>query len=174
MFRSSRSLRSVAGIAVLSAVSLCFLGACSDGRDTAEPADDAVTTTTVATSSTADDAAAGSSSELTEDEFITEANAICATGNGEIEGIFADVEPATGPSADQQQELLDNGAQQVDDIEALGVPSELEATVGPFITEARTTIEQSRTTSPEQFFAGNPFADLNTTAIGIGLDTCGA
>lgn len=172
MFRSSPSLRSLVGIVALSALPMGALAACSDGSDAAGSADTVVTTTTVTTTTAKGD---GSTSSLSAEEFVTEANAICSAGNQQIEAFFADVDPATGPSADQQQQLLDNVTQQVDDIEALGVPSDLDATVGQFVTEARTTIEQSRTTSPEEFFAaGNPFADLNTTAIAAGLTTCGS
>jgi hypothetical protein len=153
--------------------SLGLVTACDGGSDATPTTASTTTNVAEATTTTAD------ASSLSSDQFVTQANAICTAGNAEIEALFADVPPGTEPSSEQQAtlqvSLLDNVEQQVDDIESLGVPANLTSTVGPFLAGARTTIEQGRAASPEEFFsAGNPFATVNELATAAGLDACGA
>ncbi len=116
-------------------------------------------------------------------QYVAEVNAICVAGNERIEALASE-SFATGaePTEDQLIEvlngLLDEIVGQLDEIEALDAPDELAAGVDAWLSDARATSENVRSSGVaffDQEASGvNPFADVNATALELGFDACGS
>ena len=136
-------------------------------------------------------AACGSDGDqLSEEEFLAQANEICRVGNEELressEALFA-LLPAEPTEEEIQQFIEDNGQMlrddfvsnirgQIDDIRGLNGPSDLEDELNPILDETSEILDRMSDASPEEYFfgsEGDEFAELNTRLVAIGLTTCG-
>src|SRR2546423_15618058 len=84
-----------------------------------------------------------SSSSLSKDEFLKRGNAICDTGNKTIDSAASSLLPSSGAQPDAatlkkfvDDVLVPNVKKQLDDIDALKPPKELQADVDKLLTDA--------------------------------------
>ena len=122
--------------------------------------------------------------ELTEQEFLAQANEICQVGNDEIDQLFDEAfDEATEENIaqfieEEGQELIDslvsNLRGQIEDIRDLSGPSDLEDEVDPVLDETSELADGIADSDPEEFLLteDNPFAELNPQLDAVGLTTC--
>ena len=122
--------------------------------------------------------------ELSEEEFLAQANEICQVGNDEIDQLFDEAfDGATEENIaqfieEEGQELIDSLASnvrgQIADIRDLSGPSDLEDEVDPVLDEASEFADGIADSDPEEFLLteDNPFAELNPQLDAVGLTTC--
>jgi hypothetical protein len=116
----------------------------------------------------------------TEEEFVAQANAICAAGNAEIEALAAETFGSTTPPTDEQllevlDEVLANVSSQIDAIDALEPPADLAATVDEWLRAGRSGVEAARTQGTSFFDAAgeNPIsAEANRLGSTLGVTEC--
>ncbi|MGE0026454.1 MAG: hypothetical protein AB7O78_01325 [Thermoleophilia bacterium] len=111
------------------------------------------------------------SAALSRDEFVTQANAICAAGNATI----AAAVPKDGPPGPAFYETIVETTQgTVDGVAALVPPDEMKADVDAMIADARQALSDMRATPAAEFFASgeDPFASVNQQAGTLGLTDC--
>jgi hypothetical protein len=140
-------------------VAAIALGACSDdddGNDTA----------------TATEA-------LTEAEFVTQANAICADAGTAAEEalgpIFEDFDAATPEQLEAAfEQMVELGRSIPADIGALAAPEALSEDVDAFVDAFDAANDDVEAGGAEAFFAqeGDPWASVNDQATELGLDEC--
>ncbi len=114
-----------------------------------------------------DDSASG----LTREEFIAQADAICATGNEAIEAAV----PTDGPPGEEfYAVIVDSTQASVDGVDALEPPEDMAADVDALVASANTALAEMRSTPADEFFAtdGDVFAETNAKAREIGLREC--
>jgi hypothetical protein len=128
----------------------------------------------------------GGGSALSKDEFLKKGNAICDAGNKAIDAAGKTAFPSSDTQPDAasikkfaNEVLIPNVTKQVDDIDALKPPKDLEAAVDKLVKDAKAAITKMKDLAdkdPEAIFSGSndPFADVNKEANAIGLTTCGA
>jgi hypothetical protein len=127
----------------------------------------------------------GGSSPLSRDEFLKKGNDLCSTGNQAIadgsKQVFTD--PTSQPSPEQVAKfvkdiLLPNERKQLDQIDKLVPPKDLQSQVDKLLADARAAlahIEQLANDDPNALFnSQDPFADVNKEAADIGLTSCGS
>lgn len=131
--------------------------------------------------------ACGSDAEpLSEKAFQTEANKICSVGSDEADELTEELgqsfESGEEPSEDELRDalgkFLDNVEKQIDDIEALDEPGDLESDVEDALAEARKAIDNLREQiedDPTELLSSSedPFAAVNEKMNDLGLDECG-
>jgi len=123
-------------------------------------------------------ACGGGSSALSKDEFLKQGNAICDAGNKTIETAFPDQTSQPDPAAIKKfldETLIPNITKQVDQLDGLKPPKELESTVDKLLSDARaalTKMKQQAATDPQAALEDDPFVDVNKQADAIGLSTC--
>jgi len=122
-------------------------------------------------------AALACDSALTRDEFVTQANAICAAGNAKIEAAVPEnssVPPSGDAGTRFYETIVDETQNTVDGIAALEPPAEIEADVDAMVAAARDVLAEMRATPADEFFQTNEdaFAEVNETASSLGLDAC--
>jgi hypothetical protein len=118
---------------------------------------------------------------LSEDEFIEQANAICEEGSEELDEagdeLFGNEEPTPEQIADFADVFEDAIGDQIDDIDDLNGPSDLEEDLADVLADARDTLsefaDQVRD-DPEAAFTSeeDPFADINERMSALGLTSC--
>ncbi len=131
-------------------------------------------------------AGCGGDDGLSADEYRSEANEICRTGNERIEQILED---ATGelesdsPSPERLGDVLgrslDEIRRQMSEVRALDGPNELEADVNDVIgdaEEAADALDQQLDEDPVAALEQeeDPFEDVNRRLTDLGLTECGA
>jgi hypothetical protein len=103
---------------------------------------------------------------ISEEDFVAQANEICAEGNaeldegpedGDFEGFITDA-------------LIPNIQAQVDAIEALGAPEGQEEQVAQFLEDAQTQLDALE--EDPSAIGDETFADVNEQAMALGLDEC--
>lgn len=119
---------------------------------------------------------------LTSEEFLEQGNAICAAGNAEIEEAGSELFASADPTAEEvaafiEDTLAPSVQGQIDDLEALSPPEELQEPVDEMLADAQTALADMRESAdndPEAFFAAeeDPFVDVNAQATTIGLTAC--
>ena len=115
---------------------------------------------------------------LTEEQFVSQANAICTEGNAAIdEAVDEMVADGGSPSDEEAQELIDliltNVRGQLDDIEELSPPEDLEADVDELISSARGEADALEEAGVAAIETGEPpFEESNAKAGELGLDAC--
>lgn len=116
---------------------------------------------------------------LTEEEFVSQANAICTEGNAAIDEAVEEMVAEAGgsPSDVESQELLDviltNVRGQLDDIEALSPPEDLEGDVEDLISTAREEADALEDAGVDSIESGEtPFEESNAKAEELGLEAC--
>lgn len=114
---------------------------------------------------------------ITHDDFVTQANAICADAASELQTAGADLTETS--TQDEVVAFITDTAlpsyqSQHDDIAALGVPEGDEDAVDTLLTALQADIDKVKA-DPEAFVtATDPFADANAAADDLGLTDCGS
>ena len=117
---------------------------------------------------------------LTEEEFVTQANEICATGAAEIdqaaEELFGNEQPTDEQVEQFATDVVVPGIEaQIDGVEALVPPEDIAGQVDTFIADARAALAEVAA-DPSLILAGDtpedPFADVNAQAEALGLPEC--
>lgn len=115
---------------------------------------------------------------LTEEEFVSQANAICTDGNAAIEEAIDEMVADGGsPSDEEAEELLDviltNVRGQLDDIEELSPPEDLEGDVDDLLATARDEADALEDAGIAAIESGEPpFTESNEKAEALGLEAC--
>jgi len=121
----------------------------------------------------------GDDAALSRDEFVTQANAICATGNAAIEAGFTaggPPGPPSGAAAERLYETVVTETQRsIDGVAALEPPEDMRDDVDALIAAAESAMSEVRATPAAEFFAStdDPFAEVNGLANELGLTDCG-
>jgi len=154
------------GLCVLGVAAAIALAACGDD----ESSDTSTTSSEASTSST-------SSEALTKEEFVAQANAICAQGNKEIDAAANDVFSSGKPSPAEMedfvtQDLLPSVEDQVQQISELPPPEGDEEQVQEILDAAEQGIEEGKS-DPQSFQKADPFAEANQLAVAYGMKECG-
>ncbi len=129
--------------------------------------------------------------ELSQEEFLAQANEICRVGNEEIEQVFDEFfaeffEPlGEEPTEEEFREVIEEGQEpldtlvsnvrgQIEDIRDLSGPSDLEDDLDPVLDEASEVLDGIADGSPEEFFEGegDEFAEVNPQLEALGLTVC--
>lgn len=125
-----------------------------------------------------DDAADGSGETLTEEEFVTQANQICAAGDEDIDQAANETFGGGQPSRAELEDfvgetILPSIQEQIDSISALSAPEEIADDVDTFLEDAETALAEVEA-DPVQIIAGDggPFDDVNRQAEALGLTRC--
>lgn len=114
---------------------------------------------------------------LTAAEFREQANAICAQGNQDIGEAAGPVFGNESATPDDLQSALDAivsiSNRQLDDIEALAAPADLEDDVAALVTEGRSATDTAEAQGLGFFESeDDPWARTGELAAGLGLDAC--
>jgi hypothetical protein len=131
--------------------------------------------------------ACGSDDErLTKSEFLKQGNAICKKGNKTISAAEREVVPSDdAPPEPAAVRALFNDTtiptvkQELDDLEDLEPPKELQDDVDALLSEARDALDETKQQVNEDTAAflesdNVPFAAVNEKASALGLTVCGA
>lgn len=121
--------------------------------------------------------AADSGGELTREEFVEQANAVCASGNAEIgAAIPSDGEwPPSGETEEAMfQTIVQSIHRQIDEITALDGPDDIETEVDAVVADARLIVADMETQGMDTFFASDedPFAAVNARFSALGITEC--
>lgn len=113
---------------------------------------------------------------LTKDEFISQADQICADGDAAIQDAQPDF-GSNGPSQDDlnafvTDTLVPNLQDQHDQIAALGVPEGDEDTISSVLDALQSAID-SLESDPSSITSTDAFTDVNQQAQDYGLTKCG-
>jgi hypothetical protein len=120
----------------------------------------------------------GGDDALTEEEFVEQANAICAEGNDELEEAASELtEGGEQPSEEDLQELIDTAVAniegQLDEIEELSPPEDMEADVEDLLETGRSELADLEEAGTDSLESGeNPFTGSNAKAEELGLTDC--
>jgi hypothetical protein len=136
-------------------------------------------TSTTSTTSEVSGATGTGGVALTEDEFLTQGNAICAAGNKEIEQAANDTFTSGQPTDAQLEQFaaifIPSVRGQIEAIQALTPPEELADQVDTFLADAQDAADQAEA-DPTLIVSSNdsgPFGAVNDAADEIGLTECG-
>jgi hypothetical protein len=118
---------------------------------------------------------------LTTDEFVEQADAICAAGTTELDDAFAELYGPSGeePTPEQQTAFVEDTVApliqgQIDSGEALNPPEDLQDEVEQWLADVQTVLD-GITDDPESIFgpeAEDLFAEVDAQASEIGLTAC--
>jgi hypothetical protein len=156
------------GALALAAAAALTLAGCGDDEET------------TTTPSGASGASGVTGAALTEDEFVSQANEICAQGGDEIdqaiEETFGNQQPSEADLEQFATDVLVPGIQaQIDGVRALAPPEEIAADVETFLDDAEAALGEVEA-DPSLLLAGDtpddPFADVNAQAEALGLTEC--
>jgi hypothetical protein len=114
---------------------------------------------------------------LTQEEFVTQGNAICAAGNTRIEAIFSGLgdAPSEDDLAEAAGQLADDVEGQVGELRALTPPADLADDVDAALDSADSDLAALRDAGAAALSgAENPFTATNALLTGIGLTECGS
>lgn len=124
-------------------------------------------------------ACVGGSAALTREEFVAQANAICAAGDAKIQAAAPAMSGEQMPSAEELEafygDIVAVSQEIIDELDALVPPEELRAEMESLITDARAVMDEIKTQDTATFFAAeeDPFAAVNARALAMGLTACG-
>lgn len=128
-------------------------------------------------------ACGGGGDRLTKAEFVSKANAICKKASTELDAAgqkaFGSKEPTTAQIvAYINDTLLPKVSQQLDDIDKLKPPKDMQADVDSLLKTARddvSSVKKDVKADAEKLIQGDdPFADANKKADDLGLKECGS
>ncbi len=127
-------------------------------------------------------AACGGDERLSEDEYLTEANAICSDTNEELQSLADDAlasDDRAAVIAFVRDTALPNLQGQIDDIRALNGPEELDADVEAVLDDADLVLdavadEAAEGLESDEALPGvaTAFEDVNPRLEALGLDDC--
>lgn len=105
---------------------------------------------------------------ISEDDFVTQANEICATGNQELDS-------SEGPQGGDLESFVTdtfvpNIQGQIDAISALGAPEGQEDEVSQFLDDAQSALDAI--SDDPSSLGQDSFADVNQQAADLGLTEC--
>ena len=113
---------------------------------------------------------------LSREEFVKQANAICAKGNADI---MAAAPQGEWPPSDEAgeaffQTIVTVSKKQMDGVEALKAPADLKPEVDSILSDARAILADIEAKGSEELFASeeDPFAAVNERLKAIGLTEC--
>ena len=113
---------------------------------------------------------------LSREEFVKQANAICAKGNADI---MAAAPQGEWPPSDEAGEaffesVLTLVEQQIDDIDALQPPADIQPVIDGVVVDARTILTEVEADGSEAFFASDedPWAAVNDRFKSLGINEC--
>jgi hypothetical protein len=138
------------------------------------------TSSTTTTSSTSVGATGATGGEpLTKDEFIAQADAVCAAGDQTINAAGQSL--GQNPTEEQLTEVITGTvvptiSGEFDAIDALTPPEGDEDAIAELLASGRAAIEEI-TDNPERLYAAgqdNPFAEVNQLAQDYGFKDCGS
>ena len=116
---------------------------------------------------------------LSEEEFQDQANEICEDGSAEQEEILEALEDVESPTVEDVEpifdDLVENIRDQIDAVDALVPPEDIEDAVETFNEDAREVLAEVEDDGPEALFeatAEDPFADVNEQAEDLGIQEC--
>lgn len=116
---------------------------------------------------------------LTTEEFLDQGNAICEAGTAENDQAFQEAFPSgsTEPTPEQiatvvADSVAPNIQAQIDDLEALNPPEDLQDDVDQMLAEAQTVLDGIIDDPEGAFTDENPFAEVDALATEIGLTAC--
>jgi hypothetical protein len=118
-------------------------------------------------------AACGDEAEaLTADEWVTQADAVCAAGNERAEAIYGE---NAEPTEAMMRDLIDNISEQIDDIDDLAAPDEIGDDVDALVAEARRAIGEIEAMSFDELMGNEDdlLAETSRLARELGLTECG-
>jgi hypothetical protein len=126
-----------------------------------------------------DDDETTTSASLTEDEFVSQANEICATGDKEIDAVARETFTGQEPSDAEVEQfatdvVIPSIQGQIDAIRALTPPEEIAGDVTTFLDDAEAALAEVED-DPLLLQASDnagPFADVNDQADALGLTEC--
>ena len=116
-------------------------------------------------------------SSLTKAEWIAKADAICRTGNQQVNQAGQQQFGNQKPTQAQIQQfasgtVIPNIESQVNQIKALGPPAEIEQQVNSLLATVQGDLDKAKA-DPSLLLNGSAFKDSNTEAQGLGLKVCG-
>lgn len=117
-------------------------------------------------------------SALSAEEFIAQADRICADGNARIGAAVPEGPrdgPPSGPEAEAFYEVMvDETERQIAAVDALAAPDAMKADVEELLAVAREAVSTLRSTPAAEYLAqrSNPFAPVSAKAREIGLAEC--
>jgi hypothetical protein len=124
-----------------------------------------------------DDSSSSSTPTPTKDEFVTQANQICAEGNETVDAAANDVFSGQ-PTQDELDSfitdtVIPNTEDQIEQIRALGIPAGDEDQVNAILDSAQSDLDAAKA-DPSIMTSGSkdPFAETNKLAAAYGLTEC--
>lgn len=120
----------------------------------------------------------GSGEPLSRDEFVRQANAICAKGNADIMAAAMQMEGGFPPSGEAGEAffgtVLTLVEQQIDDIAALKAPADLQPVIDGVVVDARKILTEVEAGGSAAFFATeeDPWAPVNGRFKELGINEC--
>jgi hypothetical protein len=123
----------------------------------------------------------GGDDRLTLEQFLAQGNEICVTGDAATQAATDEL-IATSPDAAAfavfyADVIAPSVAGQLDDLDALAAPADIEDEVDKLLADARAALasfSELVAADPESAFSGDdPFADVDAQADAIGLTACG-
>lgn len=125
-----------------------------------------------------DDESTTTTETLTKEEFITEADAICAEGDAEIE--TAATEAGLGPDSSKvevtaflEETVLPNIRTQLEGIQALGTPEGDSGETEELIAALESALVESEADPAILTSQADPFTEVNQLSGEYGLSDCG-
>lgn len=113
---------------------------------------------------------------LSSEEFVTQADKICADGNAELEKASGDIDPNNQEDVEGfvQDVLVPNIQGQHDDIEELDPPEDDENDVEDMLDELQQGIDALSDDPSLALSDSDVFGDANSIAQDLGLTECGS
>ena len=124
-------------------------------------------------------AGCGGDDALTEEEFLSQGNEICAAGSEQIDSAAEEsFGPGEQPSAEDQEAFIAGTVvpatqDQIDELGELEPPEELADQVEGLLGDAQSALDEFAE-DPVTEAEEDPFADVNARAAEIGLTECAA
>jgi hypothetical protein len=127
----------------------------------------------------------GGGKTLSKKDFVEQANAMCKTGNDEVNKVFEDAFPNPDESSDPKlagdlflKKALPRLRRLTADLRDLKPPKEMQKEVAKLLDDVDAVIddvEKQVKKDPEAYFSQeeDPFADVNQRARDLGLTVCG-
>jgi hypothetical protein len=168
--------RTSLAVPVAAALLALTLAGCGGGDDAASQDAPADAATSAAASAQDTPAGTDDSGEITKDEFVTRANAVCAARNAELASAGAEVDPADADAVATYATdvLVPNVRGQLDDIRALGFPADDAELLDATLTDAGIALDTIESDPAVLTGSENPFAAVNATLTDYGLTECAA
>lgn len=160
-------------IVFVAAVTLGSAAGCSSDSGSSASSD------TTRAPSTSPVASGTTGSQLTETEFRTQANALCASEGQKVGQVVGPLFAGGQPTADQQQEALDQivalSRDLSADLDALAEPDALTKDVDALITSLDAGTDAAAAQTGAEYFSSDedPWSDASDKARAMGLDGCG-